>query len=63
MKLTSTRRSQTTLIRARLRNLDKELQDEIKEAKRIQAQTGCAWSEALRIAAKTPLSLKHLPRD
>ena len=34
---------------------ESEEDDLLKEAKRIQAQTGCAWSEALRLAAKSPL--------
>jgi hypothetical protein len=32
--------------------LDKRIQHEITEAKRIQRETGCSWSEALRIAGK-----------
>ena len=28
------------------------IQAEIKEAKRIQVQTGCTWTEALKAAAK-----------
>jgi hypothetical protein len=27
-----------------------QAQHEIREAKRIQAQTGCSWTEALRLA-------------
>lgn len=34
------------------RNLDRAIQDEIKEAKRIQAQVGCSWNEALRLAGR-----------
>jgi hypothetical protein len=34
------------------RNLDREIAEETKEAKRIQQQLGCTWSEALRIAAR-----------
>lgn len=30
--------------------LDKQIQAEIAEAKRIQQQTGCTWTEALRLA-------------
>lgn len=32
------------------KNLDAHIQYEIEEAKRIQAQVKCSWSEALRIA-------------
>lgn len=32
------------------KNLDARIQYEIEEAKRIQAQVKCSWSEALRIA-------------
>jgi hypothetical protein len=32
--------------------LSETIQAEIKEAKRIQAQTGCTWTEALKAAAK-----------
>lgn len=32
------------------KNLDRIIRDETAEAKRIQAQTGCSWSEALRLA-------------
>jgi hypothetical protein len=32
--------------------LDQVIQAEISEAKRIQAQTGCTWTEALKAAAK-----------
>ena len=34
------------------KNLDKRIPDEIIEAKRIQAETGCTWDDALRIARK-----------
>lgn len=30
--------------------LDQKIRHETKEAKSIQKQTGCSWSEALRIA-------------
>ena len=33
------------------RELDRTIQAEIREAKRIQVQTGCTWTEALRYAA------------
>ena len=32
--------------------LSETIQAEIKEAKRIQTQTGCTWTEALKTAAK-----------
>ena len=35
---------------AEKRALDAQIQHEIREAKRVQAQTGCTWTEALRIA-------------
>jgi hypothetical protein len=35
--------------------LDKRIQAEIAEAKRIQRASGCGWSEALRVAASTPV--------
>lgn len=35
---------------AEKRALSKLIQHEIREAKRIRAQTGCAWTEALRLA-------------
>lgn len=31
-----------------------QAQHEIQEAKRIQRQTGCTWSEALKAAAHVP---------
>lgn len=34
------------------RDLDQRIQAEVVEAKRIQQQTGCKWSEALRLAAR-----------
>jgi hypothetical protein len=36
------------------RNLDRRIKDETIEAKNIQKQTGCSWSEALRIASRLP---------
>ena len=33
-------------------DLDRRIQMEIREAKSIQHQTGCTWSEALRLAKK-----------
>lgn len=35
---------------AEKRALDKVIQAEIREAQRIQRQTGCTWTEALRLA-------------
>lgn len=35
------------------RNLAQQMQFDIQEAKRIQKQTGCTWTEALRLAAKS----------
>lgn len=37
-------------LKVMLRNLDRRIQDEIVEAKRIQAQVKCSWGEALRLA-------------
>lgn len=34
------------------RNLDKEIREETREARRIRAQLGCTWAEALRIVRK-----------
>jgi len=34
------------------RELDCAIRFEVDEAKRIQRQIGCSWSEALRIASK-----------
>lgn len=34
------------------RALDAHIQAEIAEAKRIKAQLGCSWTEALRLARK-----------
>ena len=39
---------------AEKRNLDKRIQAEIMEAKRIQKAAGCTWSEALRLAKAKP---------
>jgi hypothetical protein len=39
---------------AEKRDLDNRIQFEIAEARRIQQQTGCAWSDALRIAGRKP---------
>ncbi len=36
--------------RAARRELDRHIQHEIREAKRIQAEIGCSWDEALRLA-------------
>lgn len=36
------------------KGLDARIQFEIREAQRVQTQTGCTWSEALRIAARAP---------
>lgn len=36
---------------AEKRDLDSRIQAEIRDAKRIQAATGCTWTEALRAAA------------
>lgn len=36
------------------RDLDNRIQAEVCEAKRIHQQTGCAWTEALRLAADMP---------
>ncbi len=38
----------------RRRDLDKEIQSEIVEAKRIQKEIGCGWAESLRLAARMP---------
>jgi hypothetical protein len=35
---------------AQKRNLDRRIQDEIQQALALQQQTGCSWSEALRLA-------------
>lgn len=35
---------------AEKRALAAQAQHEIREARRVQAQTGCTWTEALRIA-------------
>jgi hypothetical protein len=37
---------------AEKRALNKRIQAEIIEAKRIQQQTGCKWGEALQLAAR-----------
>ena len=37
--------------------LDERIQYEIREAQRIQEQTGCSWGEALRIAAGRDITL------
>ncbi|MFN3888116.1 MAG: hypothetical protein ACK4MG_14270 [Aquabacterium sp.] len=39
---------------AQRKELDLRIQAEIAEAKRIQQQTGCAWTEALRLATLKP---------
>jgi len=35
------------------RNIDKDIQSEIRAAKIIQRETGCAWTEALLLAKST----------
>lgn len=39
---------------AERRALDKRIQDEAMEARRIQRQLGCSWSDALRLARQKP---------
>jgi hypothetical protein len=39
---------------AERRDLDRAIQAEVREAKRIQHEVGCSWSEALRLAADVP---------
>lgn len=39
---------------AEKRALRRTAQHEIVEAKRVQARTGCTWTEALRIARNKP---------
>ena len=38
-------------LEAQRRNLDKQIQAEAREAKRIQRATGCTWARALMLAA------------
>lgn len=38
--------------RADRANLNQKIRFETEEARRIQKQTGCSWSEALRIVGK-----------
>jgi hypothetical protein len=40
------------------KELDKQIQFEVREAKRIQQEQQCSWSEALRLACDGPLDLK-----
>jgi len=53
--------------RAERRQLDATIQAEIIEAKRIQQQTNCTWSEALRLAREDrhvmQLAELHQPYD
>lgn len=39
-------------MRARRKAMAPQIQREVVEAKRIQQQTGCTWTEALRLAYK-----------
>jgi hypothetical protein len=41
-------------MRTKRKELDQRIQDEIIEAKRIQREHGCSWSEALRLAGRVP---------
>ena len=38
--------------------IDHHIQTEIADAKRIQKETGCSWSEALRLAYASPRMAK-----
>lgn len=51
----------TAADRRERRGLDDKIQDEIREAKQTQAQTGCPWSEALRIAGRAPGAPRSIP--
>ena len=52
---------------AEKRDLDKAIQHETREAKRIQGQEGCSWTEALRLAAgiepQSPDEPDQAPRE
>jgi hypothetical protein len=41
-------------LEAERRNLDREIRDEVAEARRIQAQLSCSWADALQIASDPP---------
>lgn len=42
-------------LKVRKRELDEQIQFEIREAKRIQREVGCSWGEAVRLATRRPL--------